>query len=125
MDRRARIDRLICSAGSGTESDHRTITRRTFLVSEVHLFTDGNGRIARAMMNAELVAGQQSKIIVPAGFRSDYLSALRRLSRDDDPSVCIKALRFLHDYTGSGVPGQLARPAISRDLVRHAQQVIR
>ena len=70
-----------------------------FLVSEVHPFTDGNGRIARVMMNAELVAGHQSKIIVPAGFRSDYLNALRRLSRDDDPSVYIKALRFLHDYT--------------------------
>jgi fido (protein-threonine AMPylation protein) len=70
-----------------------------FLVSEVHPFTDGNGRIARVMMNAELVAGQQSKIIVPTGFRSDYLNALRRLSRDDDPSVYIKALRFLHDYT--------------------------
>jgi fido (protein-threonine AMPylation protein) len=70
-----------------------------FLVSEVHPFTDGNGRIARVMMNAELVAGRQSKIIVPTGFRSDYLSALRRLSRDDDPSVYVKALRFLHDYT--------------------------
>ena len=66
---------------------------------EVHPFADGNGRIARVTMNAELVAGQQSKIIVPTGFRSDYLSALRRLSRDDDPSVYIKALRFLHDYT--------------------------
>ncbi len=70
-----------------------------FLVSEVHPFTDGTGRIARVMMNAALVAGHQSKIIVPTGFRSDYLSALRRLSRDDDPSVYIKALRFLHDYT--------------------------
>ena len=70
-----------------------------FLVAEVHPFIDGNGRIARVMMNAELVASQQSKIIVPTGFRSDYLSALRRLSRDDNPSVYIKALRFLHDYT--------------------------
>jgi hypothetical protein len=70
-----------------------------FLVSEVHPFTDGNGRIARVMMNAELVAGRQSKIIVPTGFHSDYLGALRRLSRDDDPSVYVKALRFLHDYT--------------------------
>jgi fido (protein-threonine AMPylation protein) len=70
-----------------------------FLVAEVHPFVDGNGRIARVMMNAELAAGQQSKIIVPTGFRSDYLGALRRLSRDDDPSVYIKALRFLHDHT--------------------------
>jgi fido (protein-threonine AMPylation protein) len=70
-----------------------------FLVAEVHPFVDGNGRIARVMMNAELVAGQQSKVIVPTGFRSDYLGALRRLSRDDDPTVYVKALRFLHDYT--------------------------
>lgn len=70
-----------------------------FLVSEVHPFTDGNGRIARVMMNAELVAGHQSKIIVPTGFRLDHLNALRRLGRDDDPSIYIKALRFLHDYT--------------------------
>jgi hypothetical protein len=34
-----------------------------------------------------------------SGFRSDYLIALRRHSRDDDPSVYIKAMRFLHDYT--------------------------
>lgn len=70
-----------------------------FLVSEVHPFVDGNGRIARVMMNSELVAGGQSKIIVPTGFRSEYLAALRRLSREHDPSVLIKAIRFLHDYT--------------------------
>lgn len=70
-----------------------------FLVAEVHPFIDGNGRIARVMTNSELVAGGQSKIIVPTGFRSDSLSALRRLSRDDDPSVFIKSMRFLHDYT--------------------------
>ncbi len=70
-----------------------------FLVADVHPFVDGNGRIARVMMNAELVAGRQSKIIVPTGFRSNYLVGLRRFSRDDDPSVYVKALRFLHDYT--------------------------
>jgi fido (protein-threonine AMPylation protein) len=69
-----------------------------FLVSEVHPFVDGNGRMARVMMNCELVARGQSKIIVPTGFRSEYLGALRRLSRDDDPSVFIKAMRFLQDH---------------------------
>lgn len=35
----------------------------TFLVSEVHPFLDGHGRIARVMMNAELSAKGLSKII--------------------------------------------------------------
>ncbi|MGH8995933.1 MAG: Fic family protein, partial [Acidimicrobiales bacterium] len=70
-----------------------------FLVSEVHPLADGNGRVARVMMNAELVAGRQARIIVPTVLRDDYLGGLRRLTRDDDPSILIKVLRFAHDYT--------------------------
>ncbi len=72
-----------------------------FLVAEVHPFDDGNGRMARIMMNGELAARGESRIIIPTVFRSDYLGALRRLTRDDDPTVLIKALRFAHDYTAS------------------------
>ena len=32
-----------------------------FLVAEVHPFADGNGRVARVMMNAELIAGGQQR----------------------------------------------------------------
>ncbi len=74
-------------------------TYMMFLVSEVHPFDDGNGRTARVMMNAELVGGAQSRIIIPTVYREDYLGALRRLSRQDDPSVLIKALRYAQDYT--------------------------
>lgn len=63
-----------------------------FMTSEVHPFTDGNGRISRIMMNAELTAAEQSKIIIPTVFRGDYLNALRRLTRKGDPSVLIRAL---------------------------------
>ena len=63
-----------------------------FMVSEIHPFNDGNGRISRIMMNAELVAGGQSKIIIPTVFREDYLNALRRLTRNNDPDVLIRAL---------------------------------
>jgi hypothetical protein len=70
-----------------------------FLVAEVHPFDDGNGRLARVMMNAELVTGMQSRIIIPTVFRDDYLGGLRRMTRQNDPSVLIKALRFGHDYT--------------------------
>lgn len=51
------------------------------------------------MMNAELVAGGQLRIVVPTVFRDDYVGALRRLTRDADASVLIKALRYPHDYT--------------------------
>ncbi len=63
-----------------------------FMVSEVHPFNDGNGRLSRIMMNAELVAGGQSRIIIPTVFRDDYLNALRRLTRRNDSSVLIRAL---------------------------------
>src|SRR3546814_1920531 len=44
---------------------HRSIYMMA-MVSEVHTFADGNGRIARIMMNAELVAGGAERIILPA-----------------------------------------------------------
>jgi hypothetical protein len=70
-----------------------------FVVSEVHPFADGNGRVARIAMNSELVSAHQSRIIIPTVFREDYLGALRRLSRQDDPSVLIKALRYTQNWT--------------------------
>lgn len=70
-----------------------------FLVSEVHPFDDGNGRLARVMMNTELVGGKQSRIIIPTVFRDDYLDGLRQLTRRSDSSVLIKVLRYAHDYT--------------------------
>ncbi len=72
-----------------------------FMVSEVHPFNDGNGRISRIMMNAELVATDQSKIIIPTVFREDYLNALRRLTRRGDPSIIIRAMSRLRDFSAT------------------------
>lgn len=69
-----------------------------FVTSEVHPFADGNGRISRIMMNAELTAAGQTKIIVPTVFRPDYIGALRKLSRDRDPEVLIAAMSRLWEY---------------------------
>jgi len=41
-----------------------------FLISEVHPFADGNGRVARIMMNAELVAAGESRIVVRTVYRN-------------------------------------------------------
>ena len=63
-----------------------------FMISEVHPFDDGNGRISRIMMNAELAHAGECKILIPTVFRTDYLDALRKLTRQSDPSALIRAL---------------------------------
>ena len=70
-----------------------------FMTSEVHPFEDGNGRISRLMMNAELVSAGQAKVLVPTVFRQDYIGALRRLSRSGDPDVLIAAMNRLRDFS--------------------------
>lgn len=91
-------------------------TYMMFLVSEVHPFDDGNGRVSRVMMNAELVSAHQSRIIIPTVYRDDYVGALRLLTRQEDPSVLIKALRYAQDY---------ASQIIFRDLNDAAAQLRR
>jgi fido (protein-threonine AMPylation protein)/PAS domain-containing protein len=71
----------------------------TFLVAEVHPFADGNGRIARIMMNAELVAGRQQRIIVPIVYRQEYLGGLRALTHNSRPSSVISVLEFAQRFT--------------------------
>src|SRR5690554_5374282 len=70
-----------------------------FMISEVHPFMDGNGRIARVMMNAEFTSAEESKIIIPTVFREDYLLALRRLSRQNDPNVYIHAMQKVREFS--------------------------
>ncbi len=45
-----------------------------FFISDIHPFNDGNGRISRVMMNAELYSQGLTTIIIPNVYRSDYLS---------------------------------------------------
>jgi len=70
-----------------------------FMVSEIHPFLDGNGRIARVMMNAELVKAEQTRIIIPTVYRDDYLGALRRLTRQQDPLAYIKMLQRAQEFS--------------------------
>ena len=69
------------------------------LVSEVHPFADGNGRIARIMMNAELVARDQERIIIPTAYRTDYLGALRAFSQNGRTDPLIRMLDVAQSYT--------------------------
>lgn len=72
-----------------------------FLIAECHPFDDGNGRMARIMMNAELVATDQYKIIVPTVCRDNYLNGLRQASRHHRFRTTVKVMHQLQQYTTS------------------------
>ncbi len=72
-----------------------------FVISEVHPFLDGNGRIARVMMNAELVKAGQSKIIIPTVFREDYVGALKKFTKQRKCDTYIKMLQRAHEFTAN------------------------
>jgi Fic family protein len=72
-----------------------------FICSEIHPFNDGNGRVSRIMMNAELVRANQTRIIVPTVYREDYILSLRRLSRQKDPSVFIDVMLKLQQFSNN------------------------
>jgi fido (protein-threonine AMPylation protein) len=69
-----------------------------FVVAEVHPFNDGNGRLARLFLNAELTAGGHGRLIVPTSLRDDYLSCLEALTVGGNPApflgLVAKLVRF-------------------------------
>ena len=79
---------------------HRAIFMM-FLTSEVHPFADGNGRVARIMMNAELVAASENRIIVPTVYRNNYLTALKALSQNGVSGALVRVIDFAQKYTAT------------------------
>lgn len=49
------------------------------LLTEVHPFDDGDGRLARILGNAELSHAGQARILIPTSYRNDYLASLDAL----------------------------------------------
>ena len=77
---------------------HRAIFMM-FLVSEIHPFTDGNGRVARVMMNSELESSGEERILIPIVYRNNYLSSLRALSLNKKAEPLIRVIDFAQNYT--------------------------
>jgi hypothetical protein len=61
-----------------------------FLLAEVHPFLDGNGRISRLGMNADLELAGQGRLILPTSLRTDYLTVLEALTTRGDPEPYIR-----------------------------------
>jgi Fic/DOC family len=72
-----------------------------FLVSEVHPFTDGNGRVARTVMNAEFSNAGQSRIVIPIVWRNEYFSSVRQLSREGDVLLYARTLAYAWRWTAA------------------------
>lgn len=69
-----------------------------FLVAEVHPFPDGNGRMARVMMNAELVSGRQTRIFIPSAYRNEYIAGLKRLTNHADPEAFARVMDYAQKF---------------------------
>jgi hypothetical protein len=70
-----------------------------FMISEIHPFDDGNGRISRIMGNAELVKSEQSRIIVPTVFREDYILSLKKFTNQKNPDAFIRVMDKLQKFS--------------------------
>ena len=96
-----------------------------FVVLEVHPFGDGNGRVARVMMNAELSAADASRIVIPSVYRDEYISGLRRASLNDgDLSGLVRVMAHAWRWTAAmpwadraAVEGQLEATNALQDPV--------
>jgi hypothetical protein len=72
-----------------------------FMISEIHPFIDGNGRLSRIMGNAELFKAGLSRIIVPTVFREDYIGSLKRLTNRKDPDAFIRIMDKLQHFSNN------------------------
>jgi hypothetical protein len=63
-----------------------------FLVSEVHPFDDGNGRLCRLVMNAELSRVGLNRIIIPTLFHPQYVDCARALTRSSNADGFVRSL---------------------------------
>ena len=70
-----------------------------FLISEVHPFNDGNDRIARIMMNSELVQSKEQSIIIPTVYRDDYIGGLKKLTKKQNPDVYTAMMQRAQEYS--------------------------
>ncbi len=76
---------------------------RMMVILEVHPFTDGNGRVARVMMNAELSAANLARIVIPSVYRREYLGGIRRVSQSDGREIAglVRVMSFAWRWTAA------------------------
>lgn len=69
------------------------------VLSEVHPFEDGNGRISRVLMNNFLSQDNSMRIIIPTVFRDDYITALKAFSQGHRVEAICSAMQKAYQIT--------------------------
>ena len=69
-----------------TEPSVRAVLGHFFFVY-IHPYPDGNGRIARFLMNTMLASGGFPWTVIPVDNRDNYMAALEKASVDQDVGV--------------------------------------
>jgi len=70
-----------------------------FLISEVHPFTDGNGRLSRLMLDAELSRLGLCRVIIPTLFHPQYVDCQRALARNNHAEPFFGAIAKMATWT--------------------------
>lgn len=70
-----------------------------FMISEVHPFNDGNGRMARLLMNAELSRRGACRAIIPTLFHPQYVDCKIQLTNSNTPEAYIAAMKKMALWT--------------------------
>ena len=63
-----------------------------FLVSEIHPFDDGNGRLSRLLMNAEMSRMGLGRVIIPTLYHPQYVDCAKQLTRSNEPEGFTRAI---------------------------------
>ena len=87
--------------GRGLTSAFHRAAFMHFLIAETHAFADGNGRIARIMMNAELASANEGRIVIPTVYRENYIAGIKALSSGNSAEPYVRMLQFAHRWTAS------------------------
>jgi hypothetical protein len=80
---------------------HRSVALM-LLITEVHPFDDGNGRLARLVANATLSAAGQIRIVIPTVYRNNYLAGLNGVSNGaGHGETLLSVLDFAQKWTAT------------------------
>lgn len=69
------------------------------VVTEVHPFTDGNGRVSRLVLNRLLTDARLAPVIIPNVFRVDYVTALSAFTNNAHVEPLVLALSTAQKFT--------------------------